>query len=477
MNGLRLLMRTTAFRTSMLYAVLYSVLAAGGLGFIYWSTGSYIGEQIDARLRLEMEVLLKLHQDRAMPALIEAIRQRSREESDRQRIFFYRVVSPRLRLPPEWPESLGDGRGFATLRLNEVFPFDSGGEDPVRVLMARLPDGFRLLVGRDLNDERELLAHTLNAVLAVTVIILLLALSGGIFMGLSSLRRIAGIDATAGQIIAGDLTRRVPLGARNDEFDALGRKLNAMLDRIEALMAAMREVTDNVAHDLRSPLNRLRNRLDVTLLEARSESEYRGVLEKAIDDVDGLLRTFNALLGIAQAEAGIAPNDWREVDLGRLVEDLGDLYDAVAEDRQLSLHCEAQALKVAGNRQLLTQAVGNLLDNAVKYTPAGGRIDLSVEAIAGGGVRITVADNGPGIPETQRERVLERFVRLDSARSLPGNGLGLSLVRAVASLHRACLALADNHPGLRASLDFSQSVTGMEGVHQGVDRVRDKLAS
>ena len=460
----------------MLYAVLYSLLAAGGLGFIYWSTGSYIGEQIDARLRLEMEVLLKLHQDRAMPALTEAIRQRSREESDRQQIFFYRIVSPRVSLPPDWPESLGEGRGYATLRLNEVFPLDQANDDPVRVLMARLPDGYRLLVGRDLNDERELLAHTLNAVLAVTLIILLLALSGGIIMGLSALRRIDTIDATAGEIIAGDLSRRVPVRARDDEFDQLGRKLNAMLDRIEALMAAMREVTDNVAHDLRSPLNRLRNRLDVTLLEGRSESEYRVVLAEAIDDVDALLRTFNALLGIAQAEAGIAPNDWGAVDLGPLAEDLADLYSPLAEDQQLVLDCRVAPATVVGNRQLLTQAVGNLLDNAVKYTPPGGRIELRV-ASGAGGVRLRVADTGPGIPPAQRERVLERFVRLDSARSLPGNGLGLSLVRAVVGLHGAELALEDNHPGLRVSLCFPESRESRQGRAPGVDRIATKLAS
>lgn len=452
MKRIRLL-RTTAFRLSLLYAGLYSLLAAAGLGFIYWSTASYIETQIDARLRLETEVLLNLYRDRALPALIETIRQRSQDDGS-QRIFFYRLLTPD-NLPdlPDLPPAPGT-RTYATLRLAEVFSSTDTDSPRVRVLATVLPNGQRLLVGRDLNDEQQLLEHTLGIVLGVSTVIFLLALAGSAYMGYLSLRRIDTIDRTAGEIMAGDFSRRIPITARDDEFDLLGRKLNAMLARIEQLLAGMRQVTDNIAHDLRSPLNRLRSRLDVTLLEARNADEYRTVLTNAVEDVDGLLKTFNALLNIAQAEAGVSRDEWETVDLHALAEDLADLYGVLAEEQGSELQWQAApGLRVRGNRHLLAQAVGNLLDNAVKYTPPGGHIALNVAA-EDNRIVLTVADNGPGIPAAECERVLERFVRLDQARSQPGNGLGLSLVKAVAQLHGAQLLLADNAPGLRVVLRF-----------------------
>ena len=350
-------------------------------------------------------------------------------------------------------------RAFVTVKLGAVFNLPdagSSGDVPVRVLAIRLPNGQQLLVGRDLNDERELLDHTLSVVIGVILITFLLSMLGSAVMGYRALRRIDAVSQTAGEIMAGDLSRRIAVTERDDEFDLLGRKLNAMLARIEQLMIGMRQVTDNIAHDLRSPLNRLRNRLDVTLLEARNEDEYREVMEQAIADADGLLKTFNALLNIAQAEAGVNRNEWTTLDLAALAEDMADLYGAVAEEKGIEWSYATEPdVCIRGNRQLLAQAVGNLLDNAVKYTPTGGRIVLNVRR-EGTEIVLSVADNGPGIPEDQRERVLERFVRLDDARSLPGNGLGLSLVNAVAKLHGASLVLADNNPGLCASLHFSR---------------------
>lgn len=451
MSRIRLL-KTTALRLSLVYACAYSLLSAAGLGFIYWSTAGHVEAQIDARLRLETEVLLDRSRTRALPALREMVQQRSRGDGHR-RIFFYRLRGPG---GPALPEASGR-QGYATLRLGEVFAIDPDREEadvPVRVLITALPGGYRLLVGRDLGDERRLLEHTLGVVLGVIAVTFLLAILASAWLGALTLRRIDAISRTAGEIIAGDLSRRIPIGARDDEFDALGRRLNAMLERIESLMAAMRQVTDNVAHDLRSPLSRLRNRLEVTLLEARREPEYREVIEKTIADADALLGTFNALLGIARAEAGVQRDDWTEVELKTLAEDLSELYGALAEDKGVELICRVDAAPtIRGHRQLLAQALSNLLDNAVKYTPAGGRIELVV-AQTGGVPELRVADSGPGIPSAERERVLERFVRLDGARSSPGSGLGLSLVRAVAQLHDAQLRLADNRPGLRVSLRF-----------------------
>jgi signal transduction histidine kinase len=444
---------------ALLYAGIFSLLSAVGLGFIYWSTADHMEAQIDARLRLETKVLLDGYRTRALPALMETIRQRSRNDGQRK-IFFYLLQGPDTQhlagRPAQWPAGLDDA--YATLRLSDVFQVrtgQEGGNDRVRVLATPLPGGYRLLVGRDLNDEQELLEHTLGVVLGTIVVIFLLAMAGSTIMGYDTLRRIDAVSRTANRIVAGDLSSRLPVGKREDEFDQLGREVNAMLARIEQLMAGMRQVADNVAHDLRRPLSRLRNRLEVTLLEARSEEEYRGTLEQTIADADELLKTFNALLSIAQAEAGIRRDNLSAVPLAALVEDLADLYGALAEDKGIDLVWSAALdVQIPGDRRLLAQAVGNLLDNAVKYTPEGGRIELAVTCLDGRPA-IVVADTGPGIAADERSRVLERFVRLDSARSTPGSGLGLSLVQAVAQLHGAELALEDNQPGLRVTLCFS----------------------
>lgn len=458
---LRRLLRTTAFRTALVYACTLTLITAIGLGFLHWSTARHAGEQIDARLRLEAEVLINLYRNQSLPALLDSIRRRSHDDGPRS-IFFYLLWSPdhQQRLAgqlPEWPSQLDARRRYATLRLSDVFQLRPGDSDEeVRVLVTTLPDGYRLLVGRGLRDEQALLDHSFTLSMAIIGVILLLALLGSLVLGHYTLRRIDAVSRTAGEIMAGDLTRRIAISGRANEFDDLGGKLNQMLTRIEQLMGGLRQVTDNVAHDLRKPLNRLRNRLEVTLLEARNADEYRAVLEQSITDTDEMLKTFNALLSIAQAEAGVKRNDWGEVILSELVEDLADLYGAVAEEQQLEFHWEADPTAViSGNRRLLAQAVGNLLDNAVKYTPPGGRIELNV-ATTEWTVILTVADTGSGIPRAERERVLERFVRLDSARSHPGSGLGLSLVRAVARLHDARLTLADNAPGLRVVLHFAR---------------------
>ena len=246
--------------------------------------------------------------------------------------------------------------------------------------------------------------------------------------------------------------------ARDDEFDEIAAKLNQMLDRIEDLMKSMQQVTNNVAHDLRSPLTRLRNRLEVTLLEERDPDSYRQVMDEAIGDADSLIHTFNAMLGIARLEAGIDGVEWQEAPIGELVSELAELYEAVAEEEAdgLDFHVSIDANPIYRcNPHLIAQAVTNLLDNALKYTPHPGRVTLELD---GDEERFSIAvtDTGPGIPEHERERVFERFVRLENERNSPGNGLGLSLVKAVARLHAATLELEDAEPGLRVVLTFSR---------------------
>jgi signal transduction histidine kinase len=284
---------------------------------------------------------------------------------------------------------------------------------------------------------------------------LLLGLVGGFVISRGMLSRVDAINRTTSRIMAGELGERIALSGSRDEFDQLAANLNAMLDQIERLLQGMRQVTDNIAHDLRTPLNRLRSRIEVALMSELDRAESRAVLEQTLVDAEAMIGTFNALLEIARAEAGSDRTGFRPVDLTRLCKDLAELYEPFADEKSVTFehNCPADAW-VRANGHLLAQAVANLLDNAIKYTPAGGRVRLAVER-ASRRLAITVIDTGPGVPAPERGRVLERFVRLDATRSTPGNGLGLSLVAAVAKLHGAELVLGDNGPGLAVRLELA----------------------
>ena len=323
-----------------------------------------------------------------------------------------------------------------------------------------MPGGFRLLVGRDL-DERERLYHiVLRAGRWSVAIVIVLGLAGGLFVTRRVLRRVDAMTETTRTIMAGDLGGRLPVAGTGDELDRLADNLNVMLERIEALMYGLKEVSDNIAHDLKTPLTRLRNRSEEALRTAKSEAEYRAALEATIEESEGLIRTFNALLMIARAESGQARDDMSEFDAAEIAHDVGELYEPLAEEKGIALKVEADApAKVKGNRELVSQALANLVDNAIKYAeprdapPNGAAPEIVVRALSEGDrILLTVADSGPGIPEADRARVVERFVRLEQSRSQPGSGLGLSLASAVARLHGGELTLATTSPGSRASL-------------------------
>nr|WP_276511880.1 HAMP domain-containing sensor histidine kinase [Devosia subaequoris] len=291
----------------------------------------------------------------------------------------------------------------------------------------------------------------------VVGIVLFSLIAGGI-TARRVLRRIDTIQQTSTKIMSGNLSERVPVTKRNDEFDALATNLNAMLDRIEQLLQGLKEVTDNVAHDLKTPLTRLRNQAEAALRDTASLESREQALETVIAESDRLIQTFNALLMIARVEAGAPSGALSEINISEIVADVAELYGPVAEDEGIAIKTRiAERVTIKANRELIGQAMVNLLENAMKYARPedgkSGRIDVSLDTEAGR-VRISVADNGPGIPETERKRVLERFVRLEKSRSETGSGLGLSLVNAVARLHGGTLNIEDNAPGVRAVLEF-----------------------
>ncbi|TAD90122.1 MAG: sensor histidine kinase [Alphaproteobacteria bacterium] len=452
MSPLRLV-RTWAFRVVALYALLFLISVAVLLGFIYVTTVGFIDRQINATIIAEINGLSDRYREQGLSGLTEAIAERISQDRVGDAIYLltdseYQPVAGNL---PGWPTDVERQGRWATFMVTLSDDEDATGYD-VRAMSFLLSEGYHLLVGRNLR-EREGFEQLIEESLVWSVLVtVLLGMFGGFVMSGDMRRRLDAINRTTGRIMQGDLHERVPLSGSGDEFDRLSANLNAMLVQIDRLMVGMREVSDNIAHDLRSPLNRLKSRLEVTLISHGSADQYRAALEQTVEETNQIIATFNALLSIAQAEAGSGRDHLAPLDFADLARDAAELYEAVAEARDQRLVAEVVgSAPVRGNRQLLFQALANLLDNATKYSPAGGSIRLTV-AIDGPQVVCTVADSGPGIPLADRERVVQRFVRLERSRTTPGNGLGLSLVTAVMTLHGGQLSLGDAAPGLVATL-------------------------
>ncbi|MBY0431376.1 MAG: HAMP domain-containing histidine kinase, partial [Rhodospirillales bacterium] len=414
--------------------------------------------QIQETIETEITGLAEQYRERGLPGLVDVIHDRSAMARDRKSLYLLTDTQFR-RLAGNligWPDMEPDQDGWLRFPIERFHAAEGPRLSEALGRSFVLTDGYNLLVGRsvqDANAVKSIISQAIGWGMAVTV---LFGVMGGLVTSRQMLQRVESLSRTVRRIMGGDMTQRMALAGSGDEFDQLAESLNRMLDEIERLMANIREVTDNVAHDLRTPLNRLRSRIDATLLAQGDAEAYRVVLEQTLADADHLLATFNAILTIAQAEAGSRLNRFETLDLAALAGDVAELYEPVAEDKGIHLDWRhvGRVVPVLGDRHLLSQALANLIDNAVKYVPSGGTVTVTV----GPGAMLSVGDNGPGIPAEMREKVLERFVRLDSTRGSPGNGLGLSLVQAVARLHGARLFLEDNEPGLRVRLVFSHGL-------------------
>jgi hypothetical protein len=449
------LLRTQAFRIVLIYVVMFAVSVSAIVAFTYWNTARALNSQTDQIIEAEITGLSEQYQRQGLRGLTDVIVGRSVRGgqglyllADEQR----RPIAGNL---DAWPPLKTHRSSF----IEFAYERRIGGQLETRFARGKLftlVGGFQLLVARDVH-ERYLIQRLYTRTLPWTVaLMLLVGLVGGGVLSRNMLARLDTINRTSREIMAGDLSRRVPVRAARDEFDTLAANLNQMLDRIERLMRGMREVTDSVAHDLRSPLNRLRNRLETLQRHFEGEDATAGEIDAAIAETDHLIATFNALLLIAEADAGTVREAMTMVDLGQVAEDVAELYGPLAEEKGVALTFQHNGVvNVTGNRRLISQAAANLLDNAIKYTPSGGGVSLAA-AETPGGAELRVADTGPGIAETDRSRVVERFVRLEESRNSPGTGLGLSLVAAVARMHNALLLLEDNRPGLRAVLRFSR---------------------
>jgi len=443
--------RTLAFRIILIYLIAFALSAAAIVAFTYWSTAKALNAQTDRKVADETTSLTELYDQLGLAGLNDAIMERYPFGPQGQLYFLADEQLQRIAGNlASWPALTQLGGGIVEFDYEPR----TGELHRARGRVVELTGGFELLVARDVFERYETEKQFTASLPWSVLLTVLLGVAGGTLISRQLVARLGAINRTSREIMSGDLSRRVPVGRSGDEFDALAQNLNRMLDRTERLMRGMREVTDSVAHDLRTPLNRLRNRLESVCRQLIPESNEAAAIEAAIAETDRLIATFNALLLIAEAEAGVAREAMAPFDLRSVVEGVAELYSPLAEEKGVSLDiAPAGAAVIFGNRSLISQALANLLDNAIKYTPAGGHIRILVQETPEG-TALAVADTGPGIASEDRVRVVERFVRLEASRNSPGTGLGLSLVAAVARLHDAKLSLEDNKPGLKAILVF-----------------------
>lgn len=462
------LFRTTAFRLTLAYLLLFALFSASLLAYFAWNTRRLVTDQITATVNAEIAGLNEQYQQGGVRALVLAIENRALRPGSS--LYLLTTASGEglagnvgslqsgIMNRPGWAETV-----YRRLDEQEAAPH------PALVRVYQLPAGFRLLVGRDLEERDRLIGIVAKAARWSFLVVIVLGLGGGFFVARRVLRRIDAMTGSVQRIMAGNLAERLPVGRSGDELDRLAANLNDMLARIETLMHGLKEVSDNIAHDLKTPLTRLRNRAEQALSQSGGEGALRPALEEMIEESDGLIRTFNALLMIARAESGQLRDNLETFDASRVAHDMQDLYEPIAEDANLKLSVDAPApVMLHANRELVSQALANLVDNAIKHGQPSPRdadggappFDLDTITIgvreSAGGVELSVADRGPGIPEEDRARVLRRFVRLEASRTAPGSGLGLSLASAVATLHGGLLRLEDNQPGLRVAMIIPQ---------------------
>ncbi|HVY20497.1 MAG TPA: HAMP domain-containing sensor histidine kinase [Bauldia sp.] len=444
--------RTTAFKLSAIYIAVFSVFSLFFILYISYSTNVLLNQQLRDTIATELLGLSDQYRVGGLQAVVEVIEQRAHQPG--ASLYLVTDISGRI-LAGNVAEVANDVLSTSSIDPITVRYQRYTGDSEQRtalVQVVRLPSGFLLLVGRD-TGEREQFRQIIGGALAWALVLMIaLATLSYIFVSRVVLRRIDSLSASSRRIMEGDLAGRLEVTGSGDEFDRLADSLNAMLDRIEHLLYGVKDVSDNIAHDLKTPLTRLRNRVETALAGPADAANYRAALEATIEESDQLIKTFNALLMIARIEAGSPDGEMTEIDANAVVHDVAELYEPVADEAgvELTANTAPQPIMIKASRELLGQALANLIDNAIKYgAPVEGAAHIALSATREGDTLVLrVADNGPGIPADDRERALQRFVRLEKSRTQPGSGLGLSLVAAVARLHHGAIELGDGNPGL-----------------------------
>jgi signal transduction histidine kinase len=457
------LFRTTPFRLTLLFLALFAAAASAFLGYIYVATAGEVNRRAQAEISREFESLEAAYRQGGVDALNQAIVERATGE--RPFLYFLADKSGK-RISGSIEESpvsnfTGDGPTWASFKVTETDLDGAEVKAAAKGVQQRLEHGEILFVGADVDASEAYVRKIVRALWGAGALVILLGLAGGVLISRNVSRSMQGLVDVVNAVRAGDLHARAKIRGARDEYDELAEGLNDMLDRIERLMGGLRHAGDAIAHDLRSPLTRLRARMEVALIDAENgKGDPVAALETALQDADGVLKTFNAVLAIARLQAAGSAPDQTSFDASELASDMAELYELSCEDKGLDFKAEiVPALTIKGNREFLAQALANILDNAIKYTPEGGAIMLRARRTSSGELEFSVTDTGPGVPEADRARVVQRFVRLENSRSEPGAGLGLSLVQAVAASHGGRLELSEGPgeyngtgPGLRVAL-------------------------
>jgi signal transduction histidine kinase len=449
-------LRSSTFKWALIWITIFGAVVIALFSYVYWSTATYVHSRSDRAITAEHAILRKVYDSTGRGGLIAAIEDRiagGRFESG-----VYLLADPSFTLLAGnlkvWPSTLKGSKGWADFTAREWQP-DAANPRVLRATFDTLPDGDHLLVGKEINDLDEFAKTIEMALLWSVLLIFVLAGVASISVTRRTVGRIEAINATSRTIMQSGLGKRIPLRGTRDEWDQLAENLNSMLERIETLMAEVKQVSDSVAHDLRTPLTRMRGRLEKAYARQRNGDYDQSLIDDTMADLDAVLRMFSSLTRISQIEAGDRTSAFRTVNLSEIASEVVELFDAAAEEKHAHLDAVVhQRVLVTGDRDLLFDAVANLVDNAIKHGREAGGVTVEVAQSDGGGAVISVADDGPGIPANERQNIFKRFYRLERSRRTPGNGLGLSLVAAVARLHGAGIEMVDNGPGLKFRLRF-----------------------
>lgn len=452
-------LKSSAVRITLVYALLFGLSVSIILGFVYWSTIIYETNQTDQDINAEIETLSDVYKSKGYPGLLIMLSERVEQLRPGDSTLYLLTddrYQPLIGNMPDWPSEGFQSGDWVDFQLDDQREDTEGLRYSARARTFVVDNRFNLLVGQGMKDLATLKALVGRALIWGLALTVVLGLIGGLMMRQTLRSRLGAINQTSRKIMQGDLRKRIDTRGTGDEFDELANNLNNMLDQIENGVEGVRRVSDNIAHDLKTPLARLKNRVEELKFKVAGQQDEEAAVDQIIHEADGLLATFNALLRIARIEYSEQRKSFTEIDVNSILIDLEDLYEPLAEDRGQTLILKiGEPVFLLADRDMLFQAFANLYDNAVKYTPTGGQIVVRSFESADGQWNVEIADNGPGIPKSEHEKVVQRFYRLDQSRNSPGSGLGLALVFAVLKLHQLELVMGDNNPGLKVRISKS----------------------